>query len=127
MFDAANETCRLCLGKDPSLSYSLLADHEDIADFKLSLSIESDFADKTLHPAHICDQCNLVMMRFLKLKRKAKESEKILSKYSNCPRIEMLNNLESKKNIFSGDNFENKSDNDVDSEVTVYEGNIYLS
>ena len=50
MFDAAKETCRLCLGTDPSLSYSLLANHEDISDFKLSLSLESDFSDKTLDP-----------------------------------------------------------------------------
>jgi len=78
MYMDAKEACRLCLTADPNLSYIPIADHEDINEVIWSLSLKSDFSDETLHPAHICDQCSLVLKRFLKLKKKALDSEKIL-------------------------------------------------
>ena len=75
------EGCRLCLTTDKSRSYYFLLDLEHLEALSQYFSLDSDLKDTTLHPKHICDECNLVINRFLKLKKIATQNDKFVMKY----------------------------------------------
>jgi len=74
------EGCRLCLTTDKSRSYYSLLNLEHLEILSQSFSLDSDLRDPTLHPKHVCDECNLVINRFVKLKKIATQNDKFVRK-----------------------------------------------
>ena len=63
-----SEACRLCSSTEIHRLYQPLLDQEDIEHLKASLALATDLSDISIQPAYICDQCDNVTQRFIKLK-----------------------------------------------------------
>ena len=76
-----SEACRLCLSTEMHRSYSFLLHNNNLEHLQAILALQTDLNDNSIKPTHICDDCDTVIKRFLKLKKVASENELFLIKY----------------------------------------------
>ena len=76
-----SEACRLCLSTEMHRSYSLLLHNDNLEHLQAVLALQTDLNDNSIKPTHICDDCDTVIKRFLKLRKVASENELFLIKY----------------------------------------------
>jgi hypothetical protein len=103
-----NEACRLCLSTEIHRLYQPLLDQEDIEHLKASLALATDLSDITIQPAYICDECDNVTKRFIKLKKVALKNEKLLINYQDQI---VKNGLKNTLETARADCFEERNDN----------------
>ena len=81
MREYIEDGCRLCLSTDKNRSYYSLLDLEHLDLLRLSFSLRSDLSDITVQPKHVCDECNLVINRFFKLKKVSEQNDVFVTNY----------------------------------------------
>ena len=62
-------------------SYSLLLHNDNLEHLQAVLALQTDLNDNSINPTRICDDCDTVIKRFLKLRKVASENELFLIKY----------------------------------------------
>ena len=118
-----NEACRLCLSTEIHRLYQPLLDHEDIEHLKASLTLVTDLSDITIQPAYICDECDNVTKRFIKLKKVALKNEKFLINYQDQV---VSNGLKNAIETAKTNCFEERNENDNNLHTTeMYEKNAF--
>ena len=75
------EACRFCLTEARSVLYYPLdsVPYLDLATQCFNLA--TDLLDYSVLPRHVCDECNLVISRFSKLRKIAKENDLFVSEW----------------------------------------------
>ena len=78
----AKECCRFCLCEDRRRTYLSLQSyqHSEILSSQFGLPVDY-LKSGNLYPAHLCDECHLVINRFIKLTIIAKENQSEFAKY----------------------------------------------
>jgi len=76
-----NAACRICLSTETHKSYSLLRNHENIEHLQAALALRTDLNDNSIEPSHICDECEYVTQKFLKLREEALDNDVFVVNY----------------------------------------------
>ena len=83
----AKECCRFCLCEDRRRTYLSLHSYQHSEILSSQFGLTSDFLEScNLYPAHVCDECHLVIHRFIKLTIIAKENQ---SKFDKSEEIDV--------------------------------------
>jgi len=77
------ESCRFCLSSDKTRSYYQLSTYQHVDQLGSAFGLISDLMTIGLHPGHLCDECHLVINRFMKLRQVAQINEATFEKQHN--------------------------------------------
>ena len=118
------DSCRFCLTTESDKIYYPLREIQDLDILTLTFDLETDLTDRAVSPSHVCDSCDLVIKRFVKLKKTAKENDVFVRQYQEQinklgvrDAFDQFINHSGKNDSNNHENDSQKEGNDIGSEM----------